>query len=364
MELIKRGHKITVLTSNEINHKTCSTKIEKIDGIEVHRFKLFMPKVYREYWLIPGILKDLLHLGADVVHVHGYRCLSSCIAIIIAHFEGIPVVFTPHGIYPPRSISNALLKKVFDLSFGRLSMKFSDKIIALTAHNKRLLLQIGAPEEKICILPNGVSPEDFVTVNRSRQKLREKNSGPVLLYVGRIDWNKRIEKVVEAMPLIVKKFPSAKFIIAGPDYANYTSKLKLLGEKLKVKHAIMVAGSVSRKKLLDLYSMADVFILPSSYEGFGLSMLEAMCSNIPLVVSPNGGPSDILTHRVNAWLLKEISDVEIFQAVNSVISDRKLQETMTQNAFELVNKKYTWKNVVDGLEYIYRQVIENKNIRN
>lgn len=363
VELARRGHRVTVITSNEVNHKTCPTKEEKENGVEIHRFPLFMPKVFREYWLIPDILKSLPHLKADVVHVHGYRCLSSCAAIYLAHFEGVPVIFTPHGIYPPHSLANAFLKTVFDSTLGRFMLKFSDKIIALTEHNKKLLLHIGASKEKISIVPNGVNLEDFASIEqKDKQKVMEElnANGPTLLYVGRIDWNKQIEKVVEAMPLILKKFSSAKFVVVGPDYANYANKLRQFGEKLGIEHALVIKGGVTRKKLLALYSIADVFLMPSSYEGFGISILEAMGSKIPVVASSSGGPGDILTHGVNAWLLKEASAIEISEAVNLILTDKKLRENIVQNAFELVEKSYTWENVVDKLELVYKQAIKNR----
>jgi glycosyltransferase involved in cell wall biosynthesis len=355
IELAKRGHMVTVITSNEVDHTVHLKGKEIMNGIEVHRHPLFIPKMFREYWLIPNIIKDLAYFKSDVVHVHGYRCLSSYTAILLSHFEGTPIVFTPHGIYPPRSHINALLKNAFDYTFGRLMLSLSDRIIALTEHNKQLLLQIGAPEEKITIVPNGITVEEF-----AKQKKATFNSlkvrGPILLYTGRIDWNKRIDKIIEAMPLILKRFPSAKLFIAGPDYANYTSALRELAEKLKVKHSIQITGSVTREELLDFYSKADVFIMPSSYEGFGLSILEAMGSKIPVIASSIGGPGDIFTHGVNALLLKEASANEISEAVNSVLTDEKLRETIVKNAFELVKNKFTWNNVVDTLERIYRQV--------
>ncbi|MGQ9640896.1 MAG: glycosyltransferase family 4 protein [Candidatus Bathycorpusculaceae bacterium] len=366
LELARRGHKITVITSNEVDHLTRSKETETIDGVVIHRFPLLMPRTFREYWLIPGVLESLPYLKADVVHVHGYRCLGSYIAVRLAHFEDTPVVFTPHGIYPPRSRANTFLKTVFDSTLGRLMLNLSDKIIALTEHNKQLLLRIGAPKEKISIVPNGVNLEEFVGIKqKAKQKMLKeiKADGPTLLYVGRIDWNKRIDKIVEAMPLILKEFPSAKLIIAGPDYANYTNKLKRLGEKLKVKHALTITGSVPRETLLAFYSTADAFLMPSSYEGFGLSLLEAMSSKIPVIASSSGGPGDILTHGVNALLLKEASATEISEAVKLVLLNKKLQETIVQNAFALVEKKYTWKDVVDELELIYKEVIETKNAK-
>ncbi|MEM3719100.1 MAG: glycosyltransferase family 4 protein [Candidatus Bathyarchaeia archaeon] len=362
LELAKRGHKITVITSNEFDSEKLLGDEGEANGIRVQRFPLFFPKFFRECWLSPTMLKSYKNFKTDVVHVHGYRCLNSFIALLMARFKGTPKVFTPHGIYPPRSRADALFKKTFDIFLGRLMLKISDRIIALTEHNKRLLLQMGAHEEKISILPNGISLEEFKAIRRKNYKtLKDKYGSPLLLYVGRIDWNKRLEKIVEAMPLILKNFPSAKLMIVGPDYANHADQLKRLGRKLGVDPALIITGAVPREKLLSFYSIADVFILPSLYEGFGISLLEAMMSQVPVVASPFGGPGDILTHRVNAWLLNGEDETEIFEAVNSILSDGNLRETIVQNALKLVKSRYTWEKIVDELELIYIQVVRKKS---
>jgi glycogen(starch) synthase len=215
------------------------------------------------------------------------------------------------------------------------------------------------------IVPNGVDTAEFACSGRSKEILDELNSdGPFLLYVGRIDWNKRVENVVEAMPLILKDFPSARFVLVGPDYRNYVNMLLNLAKKLNVEHSLFVAGNVSRHRLREFYSVADVFLLPSSYEGFGLSMLEAMSGRIPVIASPSGGPGDILDHEVHAWLLKESTPNEISRSVCAVLKDDRLRENLVKNAFELVKTKYTWKSVVDRLEMIYEETIAEKATRN
>ena len=360
LELTRRGHNVAVVTSNEADGKTCPVQTEVMEGIDVYRFPLFMPRMLRESWFIPEILKCFLRLRADVVHVHGYRCLSSFNAVYFAQARNIPSVLTPHGIYPTRSFINGLAKSIFDHVFGRLLLSFSDKIIALSEHNRQLLLQFGASADKIVIVPNGVNVEEYASLQRSNSILEElKTDGPVLLYVGRIDWNKRVEKIVEAMPTILKEFPQAKFVAVGPDYGNYVGKLSAIARKLDVGRSLVIAGNVSRERLFEFYSAADAFLLPSSYEGFGLSMLEAMSSKVPVIASHYGGPGDILSHGVNAWLLKESTPNEISRSVYAVLTDRRLREGLVKNAFELV-KKYTWKNVVNELEIIYEQTITEK----
>jgi glycosyltransferase involved in cell wall biosynthesis len=360
LELSKRGHKVSVITSNEVDGKTSAAQEEIMQEIRVYRHPLFMSKEMREYWFIPGVFKLFQKIGADIVHVHGYRCLSSFTAISLAHFKHTPIMFTPHGIYPPKSFSNALIKLSFDHTLGRLMLDFADKIIVLSDHNRRLLLQMGASANKMVIVPNGVNVETYKNLPKNTRTLKELGSqGPILIYVGRIDWNKRVEKIVESMPKILKNFPSAKLVIVGPDYAGCSGALLNLAKKLDVKHSLVITGKVSAERLLEFYSVANVFIMPSSYEGFGLSMLEAMTCKIPVIVSPTGGPKDILSHGVNSWFLEEATPEEISESVSSVLTNPQLREKLVKNAFELVKAKYTWEKVVDELEKNYAELARN-----
>jgi glycosyltransferase involved in cell wall biosynthesis len=357
LELSRRGHKLSVITSNEIDGRASAVQEENMHGIHVYRHPLFMPKVMREYWLIPGVFKSLKKTEADVFHVHGYRCLSSFTAISLAHFKHTPILFTPHGIYPPKSFSNTLIKLSFDRTLGRLMLCSADRTIALSEHNRRLLLQMGASADKIVIVPNGVNVETYRNLQRNAKVLKELDSqGPILIYVGRLDWNKRVEKIVESMPKILKNFPSAKLVVIGPDYANCSVALLDLGRKLGVERSLVMTGKVSAERLLELYSVADVFIMPSSYEGFGLSMLEAMICRIPVIVSPAGGPGDILSHGVNSWFLEHATPEEISESVLSVLANRQLREKIVKNAFELIKARYTWEKVVDELEKNYTEL--------
>ncbi|MEM3442682.1 MAG: glycosyltransferase family 4 protein, partial [Candidatus Bathyarchaeia archaeon] len=358
LELTRMGHKITVITSNEVDGKTYPLQEETVQGVKVYRFPLFSPKTLREYWIMPAATKILRNVRCDVIHAHGYRCLISCTAIYVARVRNIPTVFTPHGIYPPRSVANAFLKSAFDSTLGRLLLKFSNKVIALSENNLHLLLKLGVSPEKVAIVGNGVDLEEFEKIQEGEglSNQLDFSGSPIILYVGRIDWNKRIDKVVHAMPLILDEFPSAKFVIVGPDYSNYAKNLLDLAKRLNVENSIIITGRVSREKLRKFYSVADVFMLPSSYEGFGISLLEAMASKIPVIVYPSGGPSDFLRHCSNAWFLKSVEPHEIFTAVCTLLTRHDLRIKLVDSAFELVRKYYTWKAIARRLESIYESV--------
>jgi glycosyltransferase involved in cell wall biosynthesis len=358
-ELSKRGHKVMVITSDDVdeNGKGMVECVEVVDGVEVYRRPLLLAKRMREYWFLSDVTAMLSRLKADIVHTHGYRCLSSFIATDWCRRNKVPLVLTPHGIYPPRSLTNHLIKTVYDHSFGNLLLRSSGKIVALTEHNKHLLLKLGALEDRIVLIPNGVNVNRYDKTRLCNEKIsREEFGGPVLLYVGRVDWNKGLETVIEALPALVKGFSHVKFLIVGPDWSEHGEKLWALASELGVSKSVVMTGEVSEEEKLSYYSVADVFVLPTMHEGLSLSLLEAMASSLPIVVTKSGGPGDILADGVHALLMNDCSAQEISSLVSMILADSRLAKRIGKNAFDLVSKGFSWDRVVDKIEALYSEL--------
>lgn len=358
-ELKKRGHEVFVITSDDIDEdgKHRAERIEVMNGVEVHRRPLLFKKRMREYWLLSDVTAILGKLDADVVHTNGYRCLSSCIAAYWCRRNGTPTIFTPHGIYPPRSFANGLIKTAFDHSLGNLLLRSSDKITALTEHNRQLLLELGAPRDRIVLVPNGVDVNRYNRALQCSEKIsKDELGGPVLLYVGRLDWNKGLERIIEALPALTKSFGHIKLLIVGPDYHGHSKNLRALTRELGVSDSVVMTGEVLEEQKLYYYSIADVFVLPAIYEGLSLSLLEAMASGLPIVVTKSGGPGDILVGGVHALLMNDCSAKEISGLVSMILSDSKLAKRIGRNAFDLVSKEFSWDKVVDKIEALYSEV--------
>jgi glycosyltransferase involved in cell wall biosynthesis len=357
-KLRKRGHKVMVITSDDVDEDGKGTleSVEVMNGVEVYRRPLLFRKRMREYWFLSDVTAMLSKLKADVVHAHGYRCMSSFIATDWCRRNKVPLVFTPHGIYPPHSFTDHLIKTVYDYSFGNLLLRSSGRIVALTEHNRRLLLKLGTPEDRIILIPNGVNVNKYNKARvRKEEASKEESGGPVLLYVGRVDWNKGLERVIEALPALVKSFGQIKFLIVGPDWSGHEEKLWALASELGVSESVVMTGEVSEEEKLSYYSVADVFVLPAIYEGLSLSLLEAMASGLPIIITKSGS-GGILVDHVHALLMKERSPYEISSLVGMILADSTLAERIGQNAFDLVSEKFSWGRVVDKIEALYSEV--------
>jgi glycosyltransferase involved in cell wall biosynthesis len=149
-------------------------------------------------------------------------------------------------------------------------------------------------------------------------------------------------------------------LLGGPSCENGLTNLLSLAKKLGVADSVVAKGAVSESQLHLYYSIADVFILPSVYEGLSLSMLEAMASKVPIIARSSAGINGILTHKVSALVLESGTPHEISRSVGLLLNCPDLRERIRQNAYSLVLHKYTWKIVVDKLESIYEELISTK----
>ncbi len=358
-ELVTRGHQVSVVTSDDTdsNGRENITFSTDQSGIRVLRYPLWFKEGLREYWCLPAVKNALSCLKPDIVHAHGYRCLSSWSAARWCRNHEVPLILTAHGIYPPRSIINGIIKKTYDRSFGNLLLKYAKEIIALTPNNRDLLLKTGASSKQIVMIPNGVDVTKFrkttLLGDSGSEELSEERT---VLYVGRVDWNKGLENVIEAMALLRKQSRLVKLLIVGPDYAGYTNCLRRLADRLDVTSSIIITGSVSDQRLMSYYSHATIFILPSLYEGLSTSLLEAMAAGVPVIATRFGGSGDVLTDGADSLLLKHGTPEEISDAIKRLLRDVKLRCRICENAFKLVSEKYDWHVLVDEIEGLYMRV--------
>jgi glycosyltransferase involved in cell wall biosynthesis len=153
----------------------------------------------------------------------------------------------------------------------------------------------------------------------------------------------------------MKSFNHIKFLIVGPDYSGHSENLWALARELGVSESVVMTGEVSEEQKPLYYSVADVFVLPAIYEGLSLSLLEAMASSLPIVVTKSGS-GDILIDHVHALLMNDCSVQEISSLVSMILADSRLAKRIGKNAFDLVSKEFSWDRVVDKIEVLYSEV--------
>jgi phosphatidylinositol alpha-1,6-mannosyltransferase len=234
------------------------------------------------------------------------------LAAVIARGLRIPLWLQVHGIDAwtcPRPLI-------------RWGVEQSDLVTAVSRHTKqRIRRWVNIQPEKIRVLPNAVS-DRFSPGPKSMQILEQYGlqGKRILLTVSRIslhDWYKGHHRVIAVMPDLLREYPDLVYVVAGD--GNGREKLEHLVLEQGLANSVKFIGKVSEAQLPDLYRAADVFVMPSTEEGFGIVFLEAMRSGIPAIGGNGDGSMDPLRDGTAGYAVSCESRVELFDAIRSAI---------------------------------------------
>ena len=344
-ELIKKGHTVEVFASDR-GFSGNSLPLEgRIEGIGIKRFSNLF-----------SLLAAIRNCDHDIIHFHLFRKVYVDIAIIAGKLTGKPIVFTPHCVYPAQSCAMYFAKIIYDNSFGRSSLALVDKIIALTDNDRNDIIKIGASPEKIEIVPNSIRFENFEMLAPDKLFRDKYGIDKFLLYVGRVDWNKGLEYVIQAMPEI-KSF-GLKFVIVGED-VGYRSKLDKLIREIGVSEEVIFTGKISIDMLLSAYAACAMFVLPSFYEGLPTVVLEAMAYKKPVIATRTGGTKYVVRHGDNGFLIEYGDPDNTYKVVQEALgSDLK---AIGENARADVEANYTWEKSAGKIERIYEELLNREH---
>jgi glycogen(starch) synthase len=215
----------------------------------------------------------------------------------------------------------------------------------------------GVPSDKLVMIPNGVNIADF-QISFNKEEFRRRYALPeekLVLFVGRLVYEKGAQVLVEAIPKVLSKV-NAKFVIVGDGYMR-NPLLKRVHE-MGLTHKVLFTGFVDDWTLKRLYNCADVCVVPSLYEPFGITALEAMASKAPLVVSDTGGLSEIVEHDHSGVKVYVNNSDSLAWGITRILLDPAHAETLKENAFQKVMREYDWNGISVRLRQLYSLVHE------
>jgi glycosyltransferase involved in cell wall biosynthesis len=238
-----------------------------------------------------------------------------------------------------------------------LGHRMSLKAMANVAHiivdsesSKSDLLQFTSyPSERVRVVPLGVSAA-FRLGNRGVGQGRE-GQPPVIVHVGHCGAYKNIETILRAVPVVSRRIGRAVVFrkVGGAFSSRQCDLIRSLGIQQQVQHL----GAISESALSEVYSQADVLLMPSLHEGFGLPVLEAMACGTPVVASNRGSLPEVVG---DAGVLVEPTDHEVVgEAVSRVLTDPNLRAEITQRGLERV-REFTWHRTAVETLKVYREV--------
>lgn len=213
----------------------------------------------------------------------------------------------------------------------------ADYILVSSDFVRRSFLEKGFPAEKMILMHYGFSLPANVTYSKTL------NEGPLrILYVGQINMRKGLRYAIEAFKAL--DCPGKEFYIVG----NQTAITGL--ENVEIPEGVIFTGSLKGEDLEKQYKSADVFVLPSIEDGFGLVAGEALSYGTPVIVSSNCGASDIITDGYNGFIVPPFNSDAIKLKLEQLAKDKTLLSKLSQNAFESLKDIKDWDTIVAGLK--------------
>ena len=327
---------------------------ELLDGIQVTRYRYFFSRWESlaycggilanlkqkpiRYALIPFFISAQLLALVDLLRrcqydcIHAHWVIPQGLTALIARFfvkSAPPLIVTSHG-----SDLFGLRGAVFNIVI-RWVVSDSRAITVVSSVLRDRLVQIGVSKEKIHIIPMGTDLQIRFTPATA-----EKN-GSDLLYVGRLNHQKGVHNLLDALPRIVKQFPAVQLHLAGEGTARNDLEKKVI--ELCLEDHVRFLGAVSHDRIRFLYRQADILIFPSlNAEGFGLVLVEALGCECAVIATDLPAVRHIIKDGETGLIVSQNNKDELAERVNHLLSDPKKRIQLGRSGREFVLKRYDW----------------------
>ena len=359
--LIKDGHDVTVVTYREGE----LPYYENDKGVEVYRVDNYMitPNNFID-WIMQlnfNLVAKASELIAkegnfDVIHAHDWLVANA--AKTLKHAYNIPLVSTIHATESGRNsgIHDETQRYINDTEW-MLTYESTEVIVNSNFMKGHIQGLFGLPFDKINVIPNGINLTNFNGIERDYEFRRQYalDNEKIILYMGRLVYEKGIQHLISAMPKILEGYHDSKLVIAGK--GGMIDELKAQVEYMGISNKVYFTGYLDAKQVQKMYKCADVAVFPSTYEPFGIVALEAMLAGVPTVVSDVGGLNEIVEHGVTGMKSYAGNSNSIADSILTLLYDHALAANVAKNAKAKVKELYNWNKIAQDTHFTYQKAI-------
>ncbi|HPC74748.1 MAG TPA: glycosyltransferase family 4 protein [Syntrophales bacterium] len=279
----------------------------------------------------------------DVIHAHDW--MSVFAAVQIRRASGRPMVFHVHSLEYDRS-GESIDRQVYDIE--RLGMEEADHVISVSAYTKeRMTARYGIDAGKITVVHNAVSRGEAAERYHVVKPVGEKT----VLFLGRVTFQKGPEYFLAAAEKLIKAIPGIRFVMAGS--GDLLPRLMERAETMGISERFHFTGFLRGEEVERMYAASDLYVMPSVSEPFGISPLEALLYDVPVIISKQSGVGEILRHalKVDFWDVEELAN-----KIHAVLAYGGLSAELLERCREEMIE-VTWENAATRTLEVYRKVL-------
>ena len=358
--LVERDVEVHVLTRGGEE----SPAEERRGGVVIHRIREpKRPTDLGEFvaW-VERMNSDMLAAGVelgdrydfDVVHGHDWLVAMACDHLARRFSSSLVATIhaTEHGRHQGWVIDHP---QSHIHGVERWISNRADRVITCSYYMREQVADIfGVPECRIEVIPNGIDPDDLPTPDEpALARLREEFAAPderLVLLIGRLVYEKGFQIAFEAMPELIARCPGTRFLVAGS--GTHEGELRRQAAGLGLMEHGTFLGWIGDDVLQSLYRIADVCVVPSIYEPFGLVALEAMASGCPCIVADTGGLREVVPHDAAGLRFRSRDPRSLGRMVERVLGDAALRRRLVAEASEHV-LRFDWQDVAARTASLY-----------
>lgn len=348
------GHEVAILATDAGEDRVIPA------GVETH----LVPAQPNGWSWAPQIRPSLETLvpRCDIVHAHMVWDYPVWEASRQTRRFGKPFILRPCGNLEAWSMSQKRLKKKTYLRVLG-SVVSSAAAIHFTSEGERTDSAAVAGTCASVVIPLGVLPE---VVSRAdpgafARRFGELAGRQIVLFLGRLHPKKQPELVIDAFAAIVEEDPRRHLVLAGPADDTYLTALRVRAEELGIAGRVTFTGLLGGDAVREAIAAAQVFVLPSQQENFGISVVEAMAGGCPVVISDRVGIAPEIV-AAGAGIICPMQPAGIAQALRRVLDDAALRQQMGERGRHLVLTSYTWPSIAASVQETYAAIIEGQRL--
>jgi glycogen(starch) synthase len=231
-------------------------------------------------------------------------------------------------------------------------------LVCSTFMREQVVDVFGVDEERVEVIPNGIDPEDLQPQNgKELERLRAEFAEPdqaLVLLVGRLVYEKGFQLALDAMPQVIRHAGKVRFLVAGS--GTHEAELHKQAEELGLMEHGTFLGWIGDDVLHSLYRIADLTVVPSIYEPFGLVALEAMASGCPCIVADTGGLREVVPHEEAGLRFRAHDPEALAEMAIRVLSDDELGRRLVAEAYEHL-RRFDWGDVAERTAAVYADLV-------
>lgn len=363
--LAKIGNEVTIFTTNQDGDEVLDVPLNTpvlSEGVEIRYFPIQNPRFFGTSFPMANALKKVLkNREYDIVHIHSLYLFHGAVAAHYCRRYKIPYIIRPHGTLDPFLYQRNRMKKgIIEFLFENRNIKYA-RALHYTTEEEQILARPSINNDRGFIVPNGLYLDEYnveITKGLFRERYPETEGKKIILFFSRLNFKKGLDLLIQAFDNVAQDRKNVHLVITGPDNDGYGENVKKWIEERNLDSRVTFTGMLTGQEKLQVLYDADMFVLPSYSENFGISVIEAMICGLPVIISNKVNIYRELLKN-NAGEVVNCDANELTMKILRLLDDPNHSKLISDNGKKLVEEYYQWSMVGQSLDNNYRMILNS-----